>query len=965
MIPRSPKSSSKTGSSQTLKSEFPSAKLAPVTRKKNEILQLLPSQTLESFELVKAYFNEYHDKKDVFISACEMLLQSENYSRKAELQKWYLENSTTFNHFEGKVKIYMERFSNATDKLIDDIRPEDSASNVGSSKSVISSVRLRLSQEKAKLSAEIMFAKEKAKLEKERKLEELAEKERNEQEEMKKNQERRRRVETRQLEYEEKLAEIEAKSKTEQQRVMEEEMERLSGINSKSKLSCSNVMQNLVTSKVETASNQGFLQVLQKQNDMLMRSQQKALLNLKDLEKLDGKDSTEYKSFIRTFERVVESKCEDDDEKFFYLEQCTKDRPRQLVKSCKRSDASTGYQEARRLLDREYGNDYKIANIFLQKIKNWDLIKSEDGEALNDFSLYLQTCLNYMGSIDTLSQLNSPSEIKNVIAKLPFELKRRWRDNFYDILEKKCKVEFKDVVDFVKIQADKLTLPLFGNLNDFGSENTKKSKSVPLKKSFATSSKEKEKSSYEQSKLRTKQCVFCKKDNHYLAQCIHFDKKPYNEKVEFIKSSKLCFGCLVGGHFSKDCKRRHKCKFCQKSHPTCLHNERTTSSTEEKKSERKSENEESKDIQAATAADEGACATAKSCATKYGKESVKINLRKRVVCTAIPVKIRVKGHSKAITTYMGLDNFSTDCFMDEKLVHQLGLKGNNEIISLTTMEKIESAVKTIVINNLEIMDLEENKKVAVPVVYANRNWPFNKDDVHREEDTQDHAHLEDIPFNFVDSYVGILIGMNMPELIKPLKIVEGKAGTPYASQHLLGWALNGPIAVSEKTGMQCCRVKLDSTDLENKIDAIYSMDYMDSHDVTTELSVQDKKWNEKVTKSLTHLPNSHYEIELPFKEDHDPSFPSNYGQVYARVMSLRKQFEGSPSFYKDYLEFMNMMLEFKFAEKIPIDELRRESGHTWYIAHHGVYHKQKKKLRVVFNCSMRYQGVSLNDFLCF
>lgn len=35
----------------------------------------------------------------------------------------------------------------------------------------------------------------------------------------------------------------------------------------------------------------------------------------------------------------------------------------------------------------------------------------------------------------------------------------------------------------------------------------------------------------------------------------------------------------------------------------------------------------------------------------------------------------------------------------------------------------------------------------------------------------------------------------------------------------------------------------------------------------------------------------------------------------------------------------------------------------WYIPHHGVYHPQKKKLRVVFDYAASFQGVSLNNQL--
>lgn len=58
----------------------------------------------------------------------------------------------------------------------------------------------------------------------------------------------------------------------------------------------------------------------------------------------------------------------------------------------------------------------------------------------------------------------------------------------------------------------------------------------------------------------------------------------------------------------------------------------------------------------------------------------------------------------------------------------------------------------------------------------------------------------------------------------------------------------------------------------------------------------------------------------------------------------------------------NKTIERGDAEKVPLEEL--DKSPVWYIPHHGVYHPQKPgKIRVVFDCSARYEGVSLNDLL--
>ena len=51
-------------------------------------------------------------------------------------------------------------------------------------------------------------------------------------------------------------------------------------------------------------------------------------------------------------------------------------------------------------------------------------------------------------------------------------------------------------------------------------------------------------------------------------------------------------------------------------------------------------------------------------------------------------------------------------------------------------------------------------------------------------------------------------------------------------------------------------------------------------------------------------------------------------------------------------------------EVVPETELRSVNGKVWYIPHHGVYHHKKKdKVRIVFDCSAKFRGESLNDHL--
>lgn len=84
--------------------------------------------------------------------------------------------------------------------------------------------------------------------------------------------------------------------------------------------------------------------------------------------------------------------------------------------------------------------------------------------------------------------------------------------------------------------------------------------------------------------------------------------------------------------------------------------------------------------------------------------------------------------------------------------------------------------------------------------------------------------------------------------------------------------------------------------------------------------------------------------------------------AYCRLKSLKRRFEKDKKYHMDYLIFMSETITHGDAEKVPENEVHKTP--VWYIPHHGVYHPQKPgKIRVVFDCSAKFEGVSLNEHL--
>ena len=80
-------------------------------------------------------------------------------------------------------------------------------------------------------------------------------------------------------------------------------------------------------------------------------------------------------------------------------------------------------------------------------------------------------------------------------------------------------------------------------------------------------------------------------------------------------------------------------------------------------------------------------------------------------------------------------------------------------------------------------------------------------------------------------------------------------------------------------------------------------------------------------------------------------------------MCLQRKFEKNAQFKEEYTAFLENVINKGHAEAVTKNELEKDDGRLWYIPHHGVYHSKKGTIRVVFDCSASYQGLSLNSEL--
>ena len=80
---------------------------------------------------------------------------------------------------------------------------------------------------------------------------------------------------------------------------------------------------------------------------------------------------------------------------------------------------------------------------------------------------------------------------------------------------------------------------------------------------------------------------------------------------------------------------------------------------------------------------------------------------------------------------------------------------------------------------------------------------------------------------------------------------------------------------------------------------------------------------------------------------------------------MKERLENDPRLHDNYSAFIKELVNKGYAGKVPPDQKNDKSLDAWYVPHHGIYNPHKPgKIRVVFDSSAKFRGVSLNSMLC-
>ena len=218
-----------------------------------------------------------------------------------------------------------------------------------------------------------------------------------------------------------------------------------------------------------------------------------------------------------------------------------------------------------------------------------------------------------------------------------------------------------------------------------------------------------------------------------------------------------------------------------------------------------------------------------------------------------------------------------------------------------------------------------------------------------------------------------------------MEVIPSEQGGPYAFKTLLGWCLVGTIGETTfDTTVACNRISVQDKvsknvashyfaretevpdiGIEQMLKKICTAEFNDNATSRaagniTKIALKDRKFFNLMERERSKAGN-HYKLPLPLKNPH-AVFPNNKRMAELRLKNLKKRFIKDKQYHKDLISFMEDKIKKGYAEKS--DPKANQQGKTWFIPHHGVYHPSKPgKIRIAFDCSVEYDGVSVNKRL--
>ena len=178
------------------------------------------------------------------------------------------------------------------------------------------------------------------------------------------------------------------------------------------------------------------------------------------MEPFDG-NTLNYHHFMTMFKEVVESKVQDPRRRLIRLLKYTSGEAKELINHSMQLPYNGGFKRVKYLLEKVYGNPFKILESYREEIKQWPQIRFGDARAFQKFHTFVLKCRS-MSFNQRWNVLGSPDILCMLISKQPGGIMERWNRK---VLNMRCQVREPtlDMEDFTEEETILMNDPLFSH----------------------------------------------------------------------------------------------------------------------------------------------------------------------------------------------------------------------------------------------------------------------------------------------------------------------------------------------------------------------------------------------------------------------------------------------------------------------------------------------------------------------
>lgn len=660
-------------------------------------------------------------------------------------------------------------------------------------------------------------------------------------------------------------------------------------------------------------------------------------------------DPLKFVDFKMSFTTLIDRRPIPVSEKMLYLKSYLTGEARRAVEGFFYRSSEDAYEGAWSVLKDRYGNPFVVQKAFQDKLMKWPKVGPNDSFALRDFADFLKSCAEAMPHVKGLSILNDSEENHKLLKKLPDWIVRKWNRIVVEELDASGEYPtFERFTGFVQKESRIACNPIASSCL-FGSRSH--NDKFP-KRARALNTKAKDHMLESLSAQRPKlPCLVCEKEFHGIGKCPFFASKSMGDKKAFIHQHRLCFSCLRKGHMTKDCRTKHICGECGRCHPTCLHEDR----------ERQSE----------SVTNEFPVPTEGETSQEVHRALSHALVRQASATSSIvPVFLSSdKEPQKEILTYALLDTQSDSTFVLESLVRELDSVTRPLQLKLSTITAIDTVISSQGVCGLRVRSFHHENYLQLLQAYTRDFIPVDMSCIPTGATALQWPHLKHLANKLPalqDCDVGLLIGYDCPSALAPMEVVRGGYNEPFAQKTALGWSIIGaanPHLDRQGSKRYVHRVVVRELSVPSASDVlkVLESDFSERNSEGKYVSQEDVHFIQLLRENIRVREDGHLEMLLPFKGCSQPLLPNNKRLATIRLQHLKKKLKANQQLLDHYQAFMEDVISKGDAEPAP-EAFPGEI--VWYIPHHGVYHPRKPdKLRVVFDCSAKFCGISLNDTL--